>query len=75
VVNHFGRLWVAFVVDMKLYDMESNMNSPRKTETIWEDAKISTRIKLSALWVVVMLCYIEGDFTSFFPPGGHIQVQ
>jgi len=53
--------------------MESNMNSSKKTERIWEDAKISTRIKLSALWVVVMLCYIEGDFTTFFPPGGYIQ--
>jgi hypothetical protein len=38
-----------------------------------EDMKIGTRIKLSALWVTVMLCYIEGDFATFFPPGGYIQ--
>ena len=43
------------------------------TERIPEEQKVSTRIKLSALWVAVMFCYIEGDFTSFFPPGGYIQ--
>jgi hypothetical protein len=49
------------------------MNSPKKMERTLEDAKISTRTKLSALWVFVMLCYIEGDFATFFPPGGYIQ--
>jgi uncharacterized protein DUF6326 len=53
--------------------MENKMNSPKKIERILEDVKISTRIKLSALWATVMFCYIEGDFTSFFPPGGYIQ--
>src|SRR5471030_458954 len=43
------------------------------TERIPEEQNVSTRIKLSALWVAVMFCYIEGDFTSFFPPGGYIQ--
>ena len=38
-----------------------------------EDVKVNIRLKLSVLWVAVMLCYIEGDFTSFFPPGGYIQ--
>lgn len=59
--------------DRKNYIMKNSMNSPKKIERILEDLRISTRIKLSALWVVVMLCYIEGDFTSFFPPGGYIQ--
>jgi hypothetical protein len=49
------------------------MNSPKKIARILADVPINTRMKLSALWVVVMLCYIEGDFTSFFPPGGYIQ--
>jgi glucan phosphoethanolaminetransferase (alkaline phosphatase superfamily) len=53
--------------------MANSMNSPKKTERTLEDAKISTRTKLSALWIAVMFCYIEGDFTSFFPPGGYIQ--
>jgi len=50
--------------------VKDKTNLPGKT---LEDAKVSIRIKLSALWVAVMLCYIEGDFTSFFPPGGYIQ--
>jgi len=49
------------------------MDRPKKTVSLLEDKKVNTRIKLSALWVAVMLCYIEGDFTSFFPPGGYIQ--
>jgi Family of unknown function (DUF6326) len=53
--------------------MAISTDSPKKTERKLEDAKISTRTKLSVLWVVVMLCYIEGDFTTFFPPGGYIQ--
>lgn len=44
-----------------------------KTDRLLEDGKVATRIKLSGLWVAVALCYIEGDFTSFFPPGGYIQ--
>src|SRR5471030_981313 len=49
------------------------MDPTKKTVNALEDQKVNTRIKLSALWVTVMLCYIEGDFTSFFPPGGYIQ--
>ena len=39
---------------------------------ILDDVKVNVRIKLSALWVTVMLCYIYGDFFSFFVPG-HIE--
>jgi hypothetical protein len=53
--------------------MENDTHSPKPIKQILEDAKVSTRIKLSALWAAVMFCYIEGDFTSFFPPGGYIQ--
>jgi hypothetical protein len=44
-----------------------------KFSNMLEDAKINIRIKLSALWATVMFCYIEGDFATFFPPGGYIQ--
>jgi len=53
--------------------MENEPPSPKKTGRLLEDGKVTTRIKLSGLWVAVALCYIEGDFTSFFPPGGYIQ--
>jgi hypothetical protein len=53
--------------------MEDKMNSPKKEIRILEEVKVSTKMKLSALWATVTFCYIEGDFTSFFPPGGYIQ--
>jgi len=34
-----------------------------------EDVKINVKIKLSALWVTVMLCYLYGDVFGFFEPG------
>ena len=34
-----------------------------------EDVKINVKIKLSALWVVVMLCYLYGDVFGFFELG------
>ena len=34
-----------------------------------EDFKINIKLKLSALWVAVMFCYVYGDFFSLFVPG------
>ncbi len=45
------------------------MNSNKKTARIVEDVKINVKIKLSALWVAVMLCYIYGDLFTFYKPG------
>ena len=45
------------------------MNSNRKTAGILEDVKINVRIKLSALWVTLMVLYAYGDIKSFFRPG------
>jgi hypothetical protein len=45
------------------------MNSNKKTARILEDVKINVKIKLSALWVAVMLCYLYGDFIGFYKPG------
>jgi len=45
------------------------MNSEKKTATILEDVKINVKIKLSALWVAVMLCYLYGDIFGFYKPG------
>lgn len=33
------------------------------------DFKINIKLKLSALWVAVMFCYVYGDFFSLFVPG------
>ena len=45
------------------------MNSNKKTARILEDVKINVKIKLSALWVTVMLCYIYGDYFELYIPG------
>lgn len=34
-----------------------------------EDFKINVKLKLSALWIAVMFCYIYGDFFTLFVPG------
>jgi len=34
-----------------------------------EDFKINIKLKLAALWVAVMFCYVYGDFFSLFVPG------
>lgn len=33
------------------------------------DAKVHVKLKISALWVVVMFCYLYGDFFSLFQQG------
>ncbi len=48
------------------------MKTTNKIERILEDAKISTKMKLSALWSALMFCYVYGDIFSFFRPGGYI---
>jgi len=37
--------------------------------TALEDAKIPTRIKISALWTSVMFCYVYADYFQFYVPG------
>jgi len=42
----------------------------KTTETIdLQDFKINIKVKLSALWISLMFCYIYGDFFSLFVPG------
>jgi len=37
-------------------------------ESMYEDFKINTRFKLSALWTSVMFCYIYGDYFELYIP-------
>ena len=45
------------------------MNLNNRTGRILEDVKINVKIKLSALWVTLMLLYIYADFFSHYNPG------
>ncbi|WP_024768700.1 DUF6326 family protein [Aquimarina macrocephali] len=40
-----------------------------KKNKILEDYKINVKLKLSALWTSLIVCYIYGDFFSLFVPG------
>lgn len=45
------------------------MNATKTKPRALENAKVSTRIKLAALWASVMSCYIYGDYFSLYVPG------
>ncbi|GAG15374.1 unnamed protein product, partial [marine sediment metagenome] len=48
------------------------MNSNKKSARILQDVKINVKIKLSALWVAVTLCYVYADVFVLYKPG-HIE--
>jgi Family of unknown function (DUF6326) len=37
--------------------------------TIFEDVRIGVRLKISALWIVMLLLFAYGDIFGFFAPG------
>ncbi len=45
------------------------MESMKNTGTALQDIKIDVRMKISALWVSVMLCYLYGDYFWLYQPG------
>ncbi len=45
------------------------MGSPKKAGAAWDDVRIHVKMKISALWVSVMLCYIYGDYFGLYEPG------
>ena len=45
------------------------MASMKKAATVFDDIKIHVKMKISALWVSVMLCYIYGDYFGLYKPG------
>lgn len=45
------------------------MSSDNSTKTVFEDFQINVKLKISALWVAVMFCYVYGDYIQIFVPG------
>ena len=45
------------------------MDTKPKNPKIFQDVKIDTKIKLSALWVALMFCYTYADILGFYAPG------
>lgn len=44
------------------------MNSNNTTKHDFEDIKVNIKIKLSALWTSVTLCYLYGDYFELYVP-------
>ena len=45
------------------------MSTGTKTTKIVQDVKINVKLKLSALWIVLMFCYTYADILGFYAPG------
>jgi hypothetical protein len=45
------------------------MTTKVKTTGVFQDVKIDPKIKLAALWVVLMFCYTYADILGFYAPG------
>lgn len=48
---------------------ESLISTSNKSSLVFEDVKINVKVKLSALWVTLMLIYIYADILGFYTPG------
>lgn len=49
--------------------MELQMSSINSTKTVFEDFQINVKLKISALWIAVMFCYVYGDYIQVYVPG------
>ena len=45
------------------------MNALKKTGAALEDIKVHVRLKISALWMSVMFCYLYADYFGLYVPG------
>ncbi|KZN30618.1 hypothetical protein [Pseudoalteromonas luteoviolacea] len=45
------------------------MNTTKDIPPSFEDYKINVKLKISALWIAVMFCYVYGDYIQVFVPG------
>src|SRR6202022_1786061 len=47
----------------------NQLDSMKKARTALDDIRIHVKMKISALWVSVMFCYIYGDYFGLYVPG------
>ena len=45
------------------------MDSIQKTRLVLDDVQIPVKLKISALWVAITLCYLYGDVFTILKPG------
>lgn len=54
---------------IKIDKMELSMSSINSKATLFEDFQINIKLKISALWIAVMFCYVYGDYIEIYVPG------
>ena len=54
---------------IKINTMELSMSVINSTEKVFEDFQINVKLKISALWIAVMFCYVYGDYIEIYVPG------
>lgn len=57
------------VHNLEIISKEVKMNTTRDNTGTFENIKVNVKIKLSALWVTLMLFYIYADILGFYSPG------
>lgn len=45
------------------------MSSINRTVKVYEDFQINVKLKISALWITIMFCYVYGDYIEIYIPG------
>lgn len=45
------------------------MSKNNSTAIAYDDFKINVKLKISALWIAVMFCYVYGDYIQIYVPG------
>ena len=45
------------------------MSSTNSTAQVFEDFQFNVKLKISALWIAVMFCYVYGDYIQIYVPG------
>lgn len=45
------------------------MSSTNSTAKVFEDFQINVKLKISALWITIMFCYVYGDYIEIYVPG------
>lgn len=48
---------------------EIKYRGTKSTTTVLEDVKVNVKLKLAALWIVLMFCYTYADILGFYAPG------
>jgi len=50
-------------------EVNTEENTAVNKAGVYEDFQINVKLKISALWIAVMFCYVYGDYIQIYVPG------